>query len=37
VIKRGRYTQYLIKRKTDVITRHHGPPEVRIYAPTAAA
>ena len=36
VVKRGRHNHYLIKRKTDIITRHHGPPEIRIYAPAAA-
>jgi hypothetical protein len=28
--------RYLMKRKTDIITRHHGPPEIRIYAATAS-
>jgi hypothetical protein len=30
--KRGRHNHYLIKRATDTITRHHGPPEIRIQA-----
>ena len=31
VVKRGRHNHYLIKRKNDVITRRHGPPEIRTY------
>ena len=36
VVKRGRRNHYLVKRKADVITRRHGPPEIRIYAPADA-
>jgi hypothetical protein len=35
IIKRLRRKSYRIRRPHDTTTRHHGPPEIRIWVPFA--
>jgi hypothetical protein len=33
VVKRARHNSYRVKRPTDKIIRHEGPPIIRLYHP----
>jgi hypothetical protein len=30
VVRRARHNSYLVKRRGDIGTRHHGPPTIRL-------